>query len=158
MTLTTRLLPLAMVAAWIFGLVVPLLDSGAGGGPRLVMTSLGDPSAPLATRVMPFVPVGVIVFVLALTAWLPRPGRVWSWAAMGAALCLALTLASLLGDPPVAIWDGIDEATGRPIGGMSKAGPTISSFTWFAGCTALFVAGARSMSRSTRPDRAAKNG
>lgn len=147
MTLTTRLLPLAMVAAWVFGLVVPLLDSGAGSRPRLVVTSLGVPSDPLATRVVPFVPVCVIVFALALTAWLPRPGRVWSWAAMGAALFLALTLASLLGDPPVAIWDGIDEATGLPIGGMSKAAPTISSLTWFAGCAALFVAGARSMSQ-----------
>lgn len=67
MTLTTRLLPLAMVAAWVFGLVVPLLDSGAGDG---------------------------------------SPDR-----------------------------------------RQDRGRPTISSLTWFAGCAALFVAGARSMSQ-----------
>lgn len=77
-----RILPLAMVAAGVVTIFVPVLDSGNADGPSIRITSLGySPLNP--TNLDPGMSSVLVLFLtLAVLPWLFRASQWWSVAAI----------------------------------------------------------------------------
>ena len=146
-----RLLPLVTVAAWLIGLVLPVLDSGNTNGGRIVVTSLGGDVLEWGDVEPAFVVAWVGVVGCAVSAWLLRSLTAWSVAALLIAVALISWLGAMIADPPSLIWDGQD-AQGRPTAGMEFGRPAAGALAWTIGIAALAAAAVCGWigSRSTR--------
>ncbi|SDT20853.1 hypothetical protein [Microlunatus soli] len=134
-----RFLPLITVVAWLITLALPVLDSGNGHGPRIVVTSLGGDPFDLAGIELPFVLAWIGILGCAVTVWLLRSLTWWSVVAVLVTIALVALGAQLITDPPTLIWGGVDDQ-GRPTGGMERGEPVAGALVWLLGIAALATA------------------
>ncbi|MFT0846336.1 hypothetical protein VR010_01115 [Actinomycetaceae bacterium L2_0104] len=144
-----RLLPLLTTIAWAATLVVPVLDSGNTEGPRIVVTSLGGRPFDLDKVEAVFVLAWISVLGCAISGWILRSLRWWSVTTMLVAGALGTLLASMIRNPPIIMWDGVD-AQGRMTGGAAIGEPAIGALIWAIGIVALLVAGVCGLVGATR--------
>lgn len=139
MNKTARILPLITVAALALTLVVPILDSGNTGGPRIVVTSLGGPAFDLAEMDPVFLIAWAAVLGCAVSVWFLHSLGWWGVAAMLTSGLLGALFVRMLTDPPYLFWDDMD-AQGNPVGGGEIGEPAIGALLWAIGLGALLAA------------------
>lgn len=158
-TRLARFLPLLTLATWVITLAVPLFQGDdpemPGLSAEVTVSSLGGAPFDLDAASWPFVMSWIAIAGLATSAWFLRGLRIWSLVAIVTAGSLGVLLYSYLAQPPVLLWDGMDDQgnmTGGQITGVPAAGIPI----WMAGITSLALAGVLGLvgsGRDARPDQ-----
>lgn len=135
--------------AWAITLVLPILDSGNTQGPRIVVSSLGGEPLDLADAQPSFVIAWVAILGCAASAWLFRSLTWWSVGTLLLAQVLSARLIEMLVNPPILMWDGVDDQ-GRPTGGSEIGEPVFGALAWAIGIGALVLAGVCGLSDRPR--------
>ena len=151
-----RLLPLVAVAALLITLVAPIMVPDDPDFDIFHVTSAGERGS---TDLLPLMlSVWAVVLLAAATAWLPRWPAVRVVFVVLAALALFVYPMGILLEPPLMMWDGWDEESGQPVGGMVRGRPSIGSVLWVVGSVALTASAVLGTLEAVRPRRGRDGG
>lgn len=147
---TARALASVPFVLWVLMLWIPVRASPKRppadlGPPPIVVTALGGPPLDIERVQADFALIGLGIAVCALSACLlaffPRLSlRPYSIATIALGLCAITVLVERLSDPPMIMWDAVDDR-GRRIVDTVIGEPATGSLLWLIGCLSLLAAG-----------------